>query len=371
MIDNEQFLITSFLIKVFATTSITIILYFAINKFSELLNYDKNYQLEKIIFFVIIFTTLNSFNSFFINYTRAKLKYNLIFKTSAWTAFLYAFLIIIIVYIFNADVVFFICANSVIILVQIICYAKLISLKEIRRKKRKLSLYLPYYFKNYFQNYTLPLTGNNFLGYLSKDHGPNVILGSFFGPEKIATLSMISYLFNFFHNNLGNFIQKIIPVYHNYRRIVTFRILKKIFFLGNFYYLLIGIFLIYSKDFYFSFMKLEINSFNSTILIILTLEFLSKFSNLYLSNLILLSKNTAGLLISNISRTAFAILFFYISIILNNFFIGIIGLGFPILLAVPVLLAYSPPRQKFIEIKLIFIITLFCYIAFLNYFILN
>ena len=363
--EESYFLITSFLIKLFIYILVSLISYSTINTFPELLNLDKNDLFKKIIFFTIIFSCLDGVNSFLLNSARAKLKYSLIFKTNTITSFLFMVMILIITYIFNADIIFYIWATCIVALIQILSYGSTISLAK--TKKIKKLLYLQYYFKNYFKKYTLPLTGNHFFAYLSKDHGPNIILGSFFGPEKIAALSIVRYIFDFFHNNVGNFMQKLIPVYHNFKNTLDTSILKKIFFLGNFFYLIIGFTVIFFKDFYLPFFKLEVNLFYSLILTILTLEFIFKFSNLYLTYSILLSKDTFALLIASIIRTIVTILFFLIGINLNDFFISIIGFGFGILSSAPILLVYSSPEKKFVEVNFIIIINLLCYIALFNY----
>ena len=364
--DERHFFITSFLIKLFIFILVSLISYNTINTLPDLINLDKNDQFKSIIFFTLVFSCLDGINSFLLNSARAKLKYYLIFKTNTITSFLYMIMTLTIILIFDADIIFFIYANCIVTIIQILCYGSLISLTK--SNKKKLSLYLQYYFKNYFKKYTLPLTGNHFMGYLSKDHGPNIILGSFFGPEKIATLSIIRYVFDFFHNNFGNFINKLVPLYHNFNKKKNTTILfKKIFFLGNFFYLIIGFTVICLKDIYLPFLKLEINSFYSFILIILALEFIFKFSNLYLTYSILLSKDTFGLLIANTIRAVVTILFFFTGIVLNDFFISIIGFGFGFLSSAPILLAYTSPEKKFKEIIIIIIINLLCYIALFNY----
>lgn len=368
---QNSFFITSLIIKIFLTfvAGIIVIIFFSdyINSFQLSINI---YSLKYFILIIFIFSFILCIKQLFLCLMYSCLEYDKIYSINLFTSVINAFLIIVLVSKYQSNIIYFIWINITITSFQLVYYFFTFSKIQIQKSKNvSFSKYLKYYFKEYYVKYGLPISISHGLGYFNKDHGPNVFIGTFFGPEILAIISICKTVFEFIHNFVSNVLRKLYPVYFHYNSInaIKNKIFKNIFLAGNLIYILIGLLLLASYHSYFNYMNIENNGLNFLIYLIFAFEFIFKFTPSYLGISIPTSKDTRGVLYSNFFRSLISLIFIFIGIFLENVLISLAGITFGIIISIPLLLRYCPKNFKIKEIKVFFIINFLGFILLINH----
>ena len=366
----KKFLITAFFIKISFFILISVLCLVIIYQFPSLTIYTEKNISKILLFSTLLLSFLITIKTFLISSVYSKLLYKSVFKKNTLTSIINFILTLILVAYFEASVIYFIWMSILLEVLQILLYADLVFQfinKFQNRKKIMQKKYFLFFYKNYVKSYALPLVGNNIFSYFNKDHGTNVVLGAVFGPQFVSIISISKLLFEFIHNFISNFIRKLYPVYLHYQKLNKIRanFFKKIFYFGNSFYILICFILLFFKDYYFSFMRMENTKTNILIFIIISFEFIFKFMPSYLGLSIPVSKKTIGLLISNLFRTIVTWIFVFIGVYYNNILVCLLGHIFGIIVSTPILYNVCQPIFKFNQIKILFLIQLFCFIFFI------
>ncbi len=331
------------------------------------LNVEVNFSNKyKTLFIIIIFAQciLSSLRQILFNFVLSKLKYKKIYKINFIVSIVGFFGTLLIVKNFQSSIIFYIALQLITNVIQIIYFLNDLSKKVLDIEIKNWNLkFIYFYYKNYIKKYALPISASHGVSYFQKDHGPNAIIGSFFGPEIISIIAISKLFYEFIHNFLSNVLRKLYPVYFffNNKKLLKKSIFRKIFYLGNFAYLVVGIIFLIFYEIYFNKMGLDTNQINFIVFLIISYEFAFKFTASYLGIGLPISKNTKGIFYANIVKTIASLIIVFLGVYFEKYIICILGLTFGHIMIVPLLLKYCPKNIKLPEMKIAFFINISLY----------